>query len=158
MYLWMISHFWQPSADAIFLLGICRLANRAKVCRHYDDTKGLQMPGRQTWTFGDRQERPLHRSMDTGRVLKKQGERKLCIFSWKLGRNIKRERKSYYLGTFALYSLTATFLKIISLAGFARLHFMPQLETEANTVIFSCIFGVIIRDSQLPKCTKHASN
>jgi len=56
---------------------------------------------------------------------------------------------------FALYSLPIT--QKFSLATLARLHFILQLKLQCDfttPVIFSCIFGVIIPDSQLPKCTK----
>ena len=62
------------------------------------------------------------------RPWKNEGERKSCIFSWKLGgRKIKGEERLSYVSTY-LHWLPLIFSKIFSLATFARLHFIfiPQ--------------------------------
>ena len=61
------------------------------------------------------------------RLWKNEGERKSCIFSWKLGgRKIKGgggEERLNYLSTY-LHRLPLIFSKIFSLATLARLHFI----------------------------------
>jgi len=84
--------------------------------------------------------------------------------SWQKRGGISREKRKIKLGTYLhyllYYSLALTCAKIFSLATLARLHFIIQLKMQAcnvtspTPVIFSCIFGVIIPDSHLPKCNK----
>ena len=61
---------------------------------------------------------------------------------------------------FAFCSVPPISSRTFSLAMLAQFHFIPQLEMQVynvtlpTPVIFSCISGVIIPNSQLPKCTK----
>jgi len=107
----------------------------------HPSTSGSQpWPFRFTWICvctANIQGRLLHWSMDAACVLEKtRGERKSCIFSWKLGEEkLRGEERLNYLSTY-LHRLPLIFSKIFSLATLARLHFIfsPQLgDTEHNT-------------------------
>jgi len=95
-------------------------------------------------------------------MVKNEGDKNHAYFHENEGEErLRGERKIKLLKhIFALYSLPLTFAKIFSLAMLARLHFIIQLKMQAcnvtlpTPVVFSCIFGVIIPDSHLPKCTK----